>query len=138
MNDRKEYFRKRYLQKRDEILKQHADYRSRNRESLKEKARIYNQENRDARRKQSVEYRKKNTPKCSSSYEARAAHSKAAWATKSGKLNREPCGECGAEDSIKHHADYAFPLAVTWLCKDCHSRLHRSMGTYGKYKAPAI
>lgn len=44
----------------------------------------------------------------------------------------ERCGKKGARGSSKHrkrllqghHADYAHPLRVEWLCPGCHSRHH--------------
>lgn len=41
-----------------------------------------------------------------------------------GKIAKLPCAECGAHDVEAHHADYAQPLEVTWLCRPCHLRLH--------------
>lgn len=35
------------------------------------------------------------------------------------------CQNCGACGSIHgHHHDYSKPLEVTWLCVQCHARLH--------------
>jgi len=42
-----------------------------------------------------------------------------------GKLKREPCADCGAQQSQKHHEDYSKPLAVQWLCRKCHLLLHK-------------
>ncbi len=50
---------------------------------------------------------------------------KSAYAIKTGKLVREPCEVCGAEKTEGHHDDYSKPLAVRWLCKRCHGRVHR-------------
>lgn len=41
-----------------------------------------------------------------------------------GKIVRQPCAECGAAEVEAHHADYARPLEVTWLCRECHLRRH--------------
>lgn len=41
-----------------------------------------------------------------------------------GKLTPEPCEACGFSDVQMHHDDYARPLAVRWLCRECHQRLH--------------
>lgn len=30
------------------------------------------------------------------------------------------CAVCPSETVEAHHADYAYPLAVQWLCKQCH------------------
>ena len=47
---------------------------------------------------------------------------------KRGKLERKSCGHCGNQQSQMHHADYSKPLVVTWLCRPCHLRLHRTIG----------
>ena len=41
-----------------------------------------------------------------------------------GKITRQPCNLCGSEKSQMHHHDYAKPLEVTWLCRDCHNATH--------------
>lgn len=44
-----------------------------------------------------------------------------------GRLVRaRECQKCGATRRIEtHHPDYSQPLVVQWLCRDCHSLLHR-------------
>ena len=34
----------------------------------------------------------------------------------------EHCGKIGPTDA--HHNDYAYPLEVSWLCRQCHSAWH--------------
>ena len=49
------------------------------------------------------------------------ARKKVYTALQSGKLEREPCEVCGAEEDVEaHHEDYDKPLDVTWLCSDHH------------------
>lgn len=43
---------------------------------------------------------------------------------KRGRLAKEPCSDCGAGKSQKHHDDYGEPLKVTWLCRRCHLKRH--------------
>ena len=43
-----------------------------------------------------------------------------------GKLTREPCSVCSTPVAQMHHADYAKPLQITWLCRPCHLALHRA------------
>lgn len=43
-----------------------------------------------------------------------------------GKLVRDPCTDCGASASQKHHEDYDRPLDVIWLCRVCHLKRHRA------------
>jgi hypothetical protein len=41
--------------------------------------------------------------------------------------NCQRCGLATARNSLHgHHYDYSKPLAVYWLCKDCHYEAHRS------------
>lgn len=42
-----------------------------------------------------------------------------------GKLIREPCENCGNENSEMHHDDYSKPLVVRWLCRCCHLAYHQ-------------
>ena len=54
-----------------------------------------------------------------------AARALVAKAVESGRLIPEPCLFCGRDDRVVgHHQDYSRPLDVTWLCYQCHSRLH--------------
>lgn len=53
------------------------------------------------------------------------AHDAVYRATKAGRLQRQPCEACGAQDAEGHHDDYDKPLDVRWLCARCHGRQHR-------------
>ncbi len=57
---------------------------------------------------------------------ATQAHGKVAHAIKDGRLVRpKACPRCGNPSHLHaHHADYARPLDVEWLCSRCHKRLH--------------
>lgn len=48
-------------------------------------------------------------------------------AVKDGVLIRPAsCPKCGRQGDMEaHHPDYSKPLDVVWLCKPCHSELHR-------------
>lgn len=50
-------------------------------------------------------------------------------AQRRGKLRKERCWECGAENVEKHHEDYDQPLQVAWLCRNCHVGLHNARRT---------
>ena len=60
-----------------------------------------------------------------------AANPKAMWAhqclrsaERRGPVTRQPCEVCGADEVDGHHDDYDKPLAVRWLCRLHHRRLH--------------
>lgn len=57
----------------------------------------------------------------------RVARSKLAFALRSGLIERQPCGICGASKSDGHHHDYSKPLDVQWLCRKHHLAEHRRM-----------
>lgn len=56
-----------------------------------------------------------------------AAHLAVQRAIKSGELVRQACEHCGQSDGRldAHHPDYSKPLAVVFLCRRCHTRLHK-------------
>lgn len=57
--------------------------------------------------------------------EMRHAHDAVDWAVHKGRLIRQPCEVCGAEDLIvAHHDDYSKPLEVRWLCRQHHADVH--------------
>ncbi|PRY23154.1 hypothetical protein CLV78_105208 [Aliiruegeria haliotis] len=56
-----------------------------------------------------------------------AARLQVARAVQRGELERaERCSDCGSSCRTEgHHADYARPLSVVWLCRACHMARHR-------------
>lgn len=60
------------------------------------------------------------------------ARGQVGFAIRKGILVRpKACEECGATPTgalHAHHDDYYQPLAVRWLCRSCHKRLHWSEG----------
>jgi len=57
----------------------------------------------------------------------RRARIKVGNAIRDQRLVRQPCKDCGSEQSQAHHSDYRKPLLVEWLCKDCHWLQHGSV-----------
>lgn len=58
-----------------------------------------------------------------------AAQAKAGNAIRAGKLVRQNCEQCGADNWLgqpvqAHHEDYTKPLEVRWMCRKCHLGLH--------------
>ena len=45
-------------------------------------------------------------------------------AVAAGKIQKQPCAECGTLDVQAHHRDYANPFDIMWLCKVCHRKKH--------------
>ncbi len=51
-----------------------------------------------------------------------------AWAYKTGKIKWQPCEICKTKiDLQKHHPDYTKPLEIKWLCRKCHTELHKQI-----------
>lgn len=49
-----------------------------------------------------------------------------AWAYKTGKIKARPCEVCGSDENLqKHHPDYTKALKIKWLCRKCHTELHK-------------
>lgn len=47
-------------------------------------------------------------------------------AMRDGRLVRKPCEVCGSTHGVQgHHRNYAKPLDVVWLCRECHWKEHR-------------
>jgi hypothetical protein len=43
---------------------------------------------------------------------------------KRGKIEKQPCKNCGDENVQAHHSDYGNPKKVSWYCKICHHDIH--------------
>jgi hypothetical protein len=57
------------------------------------------------------------------------AHTMIGNAIKGGHLFKQPCEDCGSEDSLHaHHDDYLKPLNVRWLCAAHHRQWHVANG----------
>lgn len=62
---------------------------------------------------------------------AYAAKTAVMFALRRGDLLKQPCERCGAPEVQAHHDDYREPLAVRWLCKDCHVAVHKELRAMG-------
>lgn len=52
------------------------------------------------------------------------AHACLRSAINRGLIERGPCEVCGKEKTDGHHDDYDKPMAVRWLCRLHHRRVH--------------
>lgn len=59
--------------------------------------------------------------------ERQKARMKVQYAVKKGVLLKPiNCEKCFKRKVVSaHHQDYNFPLLVLWLCRDCHSLIHK-------------
>jgi hypothetical protein len=58
---------------------------------------------------------------------ARWAHIALRNGLRRGLLAKQPCSVCGVAEAEAHHADYAKPLDVVWLCPKHHKAHHRAL-----------
>ena len=80
-------------------------------------------------RKWRHQYRLRTLSKCK-------ARDAARYAIKTGNLTKMPCEDCGSTDTIHtHHEDYARPLDVTWLCRECHLKRHGKLKVGSRRRA---
>lgn len=68
--------------------------------------------------------------------ERRSAQNKVWAALRSGKLQKQPCWECGSAAEA-HHPDYSRPLDVVWLCSTHHKQAHALVANDSQSKEAA-
>lgn len=111
-----------------EIKAQKAGYRRQNPEAERTRKNAWIAANRDHHRRlvnaATRAYKSRNPEKV-------RAHHAVSNAIRHGRLVRpEACERCGAPGIIEaHHADYAKPLDVEWLCVPCHEAEHAQART---------
>ena len=73
--------------------------------------------------KKQIEAYRKNNPKI------RKAHTFVERLLKKGLLKPSHCTSCKKlTKAVAHHPNYNFPNIFTWLCRLCHSEIHRKLG----------
>jgi ribosomal protein S27AE len=94
-------------------------WRGKNAEHLRAKARERYRQNREAISARNGRYKTANRIKA-------RAHSAIEYALESGRLTRpDSCEQCGGSGTIHaHHDDYERKLDVRWLCARCHKEFH--------------
>lgn len=65
--------------------------------------------------------------------EKRQAHIIVGNAVRDGRLHKQPCEICGDAKADAHHDDYSKPLDVRWLCRPCHSDLHKIERIFARF-----
>lgn len=115
--DRNEYFR---------------IYRNVNRKKLREYNRKYNSK---WRKKNGYHNEKESALRYPEKERARRILRKA---VSLGKVKKLSCKKCNFSKTEAHHPDYARPLKVIWLCRQCHSKLHLKNKKYIKYSPKQI
>ena len=93
------------------------DWRNKNRERYNEHSREYN-------RKYRHEHPGYTAEKSALERLANPERTVAYQAVYNAKLQKQPCGVCGATPAEAHHDDYSKPLEVRWLCSLHHKELH--------------
>ena len=118
-------------------------FRETHREQLREYSRHYREEHRERLREQARGYAKRHVKRYRQAHpdkvyqwtngwrkrhpEKHMAHTAIAHAITRGKMTKPMiCDRCGATGLLDaHHPDYSQKLVVKWLCRVCHSILHR-------------
>ena len=85
-----------------------------------EQRRLWSEKNKRKSNRSKLDWQSKNSKK-------RECHIKVGNALRSGRLQKQPCVECGDVNSEAHHPDYSKPFDVVWLCKRHHNQLHVNM-----------
>ena len=108
------------INNREYKLKKDAEYRDKNRDKIRQRAKELYPERRKSILEYHYKWREENPKK-----------HKAHWTIQNnirlGNLQREPCIICGEMDAHAHHEDYDKPLDVVWLCSQHHAQRHQEM-----------
>lgn len=117
-----EYYREYSASNKKRLAEQKANWYDRNRERVIERQRSYYRDHRDAVQERINRWGEENMEKVGAGRKARRA-------IESGRIERQPCSQCGVAEAEAHHDDYTKPLEVRWLCRRCHRRHHASLAS---------
>lgn len=99
----------------------YAKWKNKNREKINISRKVWREKNPDRVRKYSENYRK------NFKYENLSQSKFRAYIRNRKDLIPPICQLCGNEAKVQgHHFDYSLPLTVVWVCRFCHSKLHRN------------
>ena len=118
------YKRAHYLANREKLIARQRDYRQANIETIRARDRIYKQT--EAGKKSAQRSIQRAREKYPEKYKARMA----LWNAISAGTVAAPdaCEHCGSASRLHgHHVAYDSPLLVTWLCRPCHTLLHKEL-----------
>jgi hypothetical protein len=107
--------RRRYLEKREEILAKNREYFIENRDSIREKQREWKRANRN-RRVKDPESRKRHNARA----RIQGRVQRGTWPYPSVFL----CTDCDEHATEYHHPNYDYPLWIEPLCSKCHLAIH--------------
>lgn len=107
-----------YYRNRKSRIERQRKYYSENSDKVKKYQKSYNKLNPKKILKNRQEYRKRNPEKIRAGNIVQNEISR-------GRLKKTSCEICFDVNSEGHHPDYKRPLHITWLCKKCHSEVHR-------------
>lgn len=125
MNKKAKYLKNYYLNNKERIKKQKADWYRKNRERLIIKDDEYKRKNKDK-----INEVRKFYPSYINHIKRRdpfktKVRDQLTYAVKIGKIKRLPCEICGEVKSQSHHPDYSKPFEVVWLCAKHHAEAHK-------------
>ncbi len=87
-------------------------------ERQKQRSRDWKKQNPERHAELARAYRRRNAEKLK-------AQNLLNYAVRMGRIQRQPCEECGTTERVHgHHEDYSKPYVVHWLCFRCHKKAH--------------
>ena len=142
----------RYKEKKEEWSEQRKEYYRKNAEYIKKKTKKWQQENKEKvkiynkiyyknltnKQYENALKRKREFEKTQKGRESAKKYRQGQkWiarytfrnAIRDGKIEKKDvCSFCMSKERVEgHHADYSKPLEITWVCRKCHSALHKAL-----------
>lgn len=115
--EKRAYYRQYYKNNKEKRLATIRKWTKKNKKRIKKVSTKWRIANREKINAKAREWRNRLIDK--------SAHRKVYLALKKGILKKQPCVYCKKKRVDAHHDDYSKPLKVIWVCRKCHSKLHR-------------